>query len=131
MTLRHTNPDSIHPTSGYTHIVEATGGRTVYISGQIAFDREGKLVGEGDMRAQAEQVFANLKAALEAAGGEFEHLVKVVSYVADMAQLGAFREVRTKYLSGPNPPASTLLGVTALALPAFLVEVDAIAVIPD
>ena len=131
MAVRYLNPDTIHSTTGYTHVVETSGGRTVYISGQIAFDRDGKLVGEGDMRAQAEQVFANLKAALEAAGGGFQHLVKVVSYVADWSQIAAFREVRTKYMSGPNPPASTLLCVAALALPSFLVEVDAIAVIPD
>src|SRR5207248_8664462 len=73
--IRRTNPPTLSKPTGYTHVVEATAGKTVYISGQIAFDNEGKLVGEGDMKAQAEQVFKNLQAALSAAGATFKDVV--------------------------------------------------------
>src|SRR5205823_8202070 len=75
--VKRTNPPTLSKPTGYTHVVEATGGKTVYISGQIAFDTEGKIVGEGDMKAQVEQVFKNLQAALSAAGATFKDVVKM------------------------------------------------------
>src|SRR5205823_15129425 len=92
--IRRTNPPTLSKPTGYTHVVEATGGKTVYISGQIAFDTEGKIVGEGDMKAQVEQVFKNLQAALSAAGATFNDVVKMNTYVTDMSQVQAIRDIR-------------------------------------
>ena len=126
--IKRTNPPTISKPTGYTHVVEATGGKTVYISGQVALDPSGALVGANDMRAQAEQVFKNLKAALDAAGATFGDVVKMNTYVTDMTQSPAIREVRARYLSDA-PPASTLVQVVHLARPDFMIEIEAIAVV--
>src|SRR3712207_234417 len=108
------NPETIHTPRGYTHIVEATGGRTVYISGQVALDPQGQLVGVGDFRAQAQQVFQNLQSALQAVGGDFGNVVKFTIFVLDMTQLPILREVRDQYVNTQNPPASTAVEVRQL-----------------
>ena len=85
--VKRTNPPTLSAPTGYTHIVEVTGpAKTIYISGQIAFDKDGKVVGAGDMKAQAEQVFKNLEAALTAAGAKFSDVVKMNSYITDMSK---------------------------------------------
>lgn len=127
--VRLFNPDTIHPPAGYTHVAEVSGGKMVFIAGQVAIDKAGNIVGEGDMRTQAKQVFENLKAALESAGGGFDSLVKVTVFVVDMSQLATVREVRNEYLGTTTPPASTAVGVTALARPEFLIEIEAIAAV--
>ena len=129
--LRFYNPGALATPKGYTHAVEARGGRTIYISGQVAMDAEGQLVGRGDFRAQVEQVFANLGAALEAAGAEFSDVVKFSFYVLDVANLPIAREVRDRYVNVDQPPASTAVQVSSLVQPDWLVEVDAIAVAAD
>ncbi|MCC6961449.1 MAG: RidA family protein [Dehalococcoidia bacterium] len=103
----------------------------VFISGQIALDKEGKIVGLGDMRAQAAQVYENLKAALAAAGATFADVVKQNTYVVGLnaESIAAVREVRGRYLPDANPPASTLVGVTALAMDGLLIEIEMVAVI--
>lgn len=126
--VRLINPDTIHAPTGYSHVAEVSGGKIVFIAGQVAVDKAGNTVGIGDMRAQAEQVFQNLKAAVEAVGGTLDSLVKITAFVVDMSQLGAVREARSKYF-GDDPPASTALGVTALARPEFLIEIEGIAVV--
>ena len=115
---------------GYSHVVTATG-RMVFVSGQIALDKEGKLVGPGDLRAQAAQVFENLKAALAAAGATFADIVKQNTYIVNFApeMLPALREARAAYFPAENPPASTLVGVTSLAMEGLLIEVEAIAML--
>src|SRR6185436_4985482 len=105
------------------------GGRTVYVSGQIALDKDGKLVGEGDMKAQAEQVFRNLQAALGAAGAAFKDVVKMNTYTTDISQMQPVREVRARYF-GDTTPASTLVQVVRLARPEFLLEIEVIAALP-
>jgi enamine deaminase RidA (YjgF/YER057c/UK114 family) len=100
----------------------------VYISGQVAFDASGALVGKDDFIAQTRQVMENLKAALAAAGATFENVVKVNTYVTDLSQIQALREIRASYF-GPNPPASTLVQIVALATPDLMIEVEAIAVL--
>src|SRR5262245_30233000 len=102
------NPSALTKPTGYTHIVKPANRRTTYISGQIAFDKEGKVVGTGDFRAQTIQVFENLKAALAAVGGSFANVVKVTTFVTDIKNAPILREVRTSYF-GANPPASTLI----------------------
>ena len=126
--IKRTNPPTLSKPTGYTHVVEATGAKTVYISGQIAFDNEGKVVGEGDMKAQAGQVFKNLQAALSAAGATFKDVVKMNTYTTDVSQVQAVRDVRARYF-GDTVPASTLVQVVHLARPEFMLEIEVIAVV--
>ena len=116
---------------GYSHIVEVKGGaRIVFVAGQLGVDKEGKFVGApGDFKAQTVQTFENLKAALEAVGANFGHLVKINCYLVDIERrMPPFREVRDRYLVAP-PPASTTIGVPALARPGGLFEIETIAAI--
>lgn len=123
------NPKTMPKPAGYSHVVEA--GRMIYLSGQVALDRDGNLIGRGDFRAQATQVFENLKAGLEAAGASFKDVVKINIYVTDISQLQIFREVRDKYVNTKNPPASSMVEVRKLVREEFLVEIDAVAVLPE
>lgn len=131
MTIRYINPPTIAHPSGYTHVVEATGGRTIYISGQVALDASGNLVGEGDMRAQAQQVFENLHTALRAVGGGFGNVVKMTYFLVDMSRLPAVREVRDQFVQPEQLPASTVVEVRRLAREDFLLEIEAIAVLGE
>src|SRR5713226_273076 len=108
---RFIKSDALPPSPGYSQAVEVRPGRIIYIAGQVSMDRSGKLVGEGDMRAQAQQTFENLKAVLEASGAKFENVVKLNYYVLDVSQLPAVREVRDKFVNTANPPASTAVEV--------------------
>ncbi len=100
----------------------------LFISGQVALDAKGQLVGSGDFSAQAEQVFRNLKVALDSEGASFRDVVKITTYVTDMTHRDDLQKVRSKYFSS-EPPASTLVGVTALANPEFMLEIEAIAIL--
>jgi reactive intermediate/imine deaminase len=127
--VKRTNPPALSRPTGYTHIVEVTGPvKTIYISGQIAFDKDGNVVGAGDMKAQAEQVFKNLDAALAAAGATFANVVKMNTYVTDMEKAPAVREVRARYF-GETTPASTLVQVARLARPELMLEIEVIAAV--
>lgn len=128
--LRLFNPPTLHAPRGYAHIAEVTGGRIVYISGQIALNPDGQLVGAGDLRAQAEQVFANLKLALAAVGADFRHVAKLTYFLVDAAQMPVVREVRDRYLDPANPPASSAVEVRRLVREDLLLEIEAVAVIP-
>ena len=108
--------------------VEAPAGRTVYVSGQVAMDAEGAVVGEGDAKAQTEKVLENVATVLEEAGGSFEDIVKVTVFITDMAHYDAILEVRRRHFGEPYP-ASSMVEVSALIDPRLLVEVEAIAVI--
>jgi enamine deaminase RidA (YjgF/YER057c/UK114 family) len=123
------NPQTLHQPTGYSHVVEVVAGRPVYIAGQVALDPDGALVGPGDVRAQARQVFRNLRAALEAVGAGFEQVVKLNYYLVDAAQLPALREVRDEFINTRQPPASTAVEVRRLVREDLLIEVDAVAVI--
>ena len=114
--------------AGYSHVVEARGGRTLYISGQISVDAEGRLVGAGDFRAQVKQVFENLKARLAEGGATFKDVVKLNYYLTEASEIQALREIRNGYLNTEAPPASTLVVVKQLVRPEYLIEVEAIAV---
>jgi reactive intermediate/imine deaminase len=123
--LRHTNPPALSTPTGYTHVVAPQRGRLVFIAGQVSADKSGTVVGKGDFKAQAKQVFDNMKAAVEAAGGTMADVAKINVYVTDLSQISALREVRQQYFTG-NPPASTLVQVVALARPEFMLEIEAI-----
>jgi reactive intermediate/imine deaminase len=128
--VKRTNPGTLSTPTGYTHVVEVSGpAKTIYISGQIALDRDGNVVGMNDMRAQAEQVFKNLEAALAAAGAKFSDVVKMNTYTTDISQIQAIRDVRGRYF-GQVTPASTLVQVVHLARPELMLEIEVIAVVP-
>jgi enamine deaminase RidA (YjgF/YER057c/UK114 family) len=129
VTANFINPETMHPPAGYTHVVEVTAGRPVYIAGQVALDRSGAVVGPGDIRAQARQVFDNLQAGLQAVGAGFEQVVKLTYYLVDATQLPIVREVRDQYINTQQPPASTALEVRRLVRDDLLIEVEAVAVI--
>jgi reactive intermediate/imine deaminase len=128
--IKRTNPSTIATPTGYTHVVEVTGPtKMVYIAGQVALDKDGKMVGAGDMKAQAEQVFKNLEAALAAAGAKFTDVVKMNTFITDMDKAPAVREVRARYF-GETTPASTLVQVVKLARPELMLEIEVIAAVP-
>lgn len=125
------NPPTIAAPTGYTHVVETSGGRTVYISGQVSYSAAGEVVGAGDTRLQAEQVFANIGAALEAVGGSFSDVVKLGIFLLDMSDFTAVREVRDTYVNTAQPPASTTVQVSAFVFDWTRLEIDVVAVIGD
>lgn len=128
--IQFLNPPELSTPAGYTHIVQVRGGRTIYIAGQVAFDKSGNVVGKGDFAAQTTQVFENLKSALSAAGATFDNLVKVTTFVKDMSQMQTLRSIRAKYY-GKNAPASTLVQIMKLANDDLMIEIEAIAVVGD
>jgi len=132
-SFRIFNPETMaKPTSGYSQVAEVRGGTLVYIAGQVAIDRAGNLVGKDDFRVQVQQVFENLKAAVEASGGDFHDVIKLNYYCAeavDASQVPAMREIRGKYVNTANPTVSTFVVVKRLVRPEWLIEVDAVAVV--
>ena len=128
VTANFINPETMHRPIGYTHVVEVTAGRPVYIAGQVALDPSGAIVGPGDIRIQAWQVFDNLRAALQAVGAGFEQVVKLTYYLVDATQLPVVREVRDQYINTQQPPASTAVEVRRLVRDDLLIEVEAVAV---
>jgi len=124
-------PGTMPRSTGYSQVAKVTGGTIVFISGQVALDRAGNLVGRDDFRAQVQQVFENLRNAVEAAGGTFNDVVKLNSYLLDASpsRLAEFREVRDQYVNVGNPPASTAVQIARLFRPEFLVEIEAVAVV--
>ena len=123
------NPDAMHRPTGYTHVVEVTAGRPVYIAGQVALDPSDGIVGPGDIRTQARQVFDNLQAGLQAVGAGFEQVVKLTYYLVNATQLPIVREIRDQYINTQQPPASTAVEVRRLVRDDLLIEVEAIAAI--
>ncbi|MFE9424965.1 RidA family protein [Kitasatospora sp. NPDC006697] len=122
-------PEGLTPGNGYSHVAWGTG-RTIAVSGQVALDEHGALVGPEDPEAQARQVFENLRRALAAAGAGFADVIKLTFYVTDRDQLPAVRAARDAVIDTERPPASSAVVVAGLIRPEFLVEVDALAVIP-
>ena len=127
------NPEGIVATVGYSNVAEITRGKLIYISGQVARDVSGELIGEEDFRAQVEQVFQNVNTAVEAAGGTFYNIVKLNYYCVDSVEPWHYpfvKEVRDRYVDIDNPPVSTFVVVRRLIRPEWLIEVEAIAVVP-
>jgi enamine deaminase RidA (YjgF/YER057c/UK114 family) len=129
MKTEFLNPEGIAKPTGYTHVVTTDAKRTVYISGQIGIDPDGN-VKEG-LNAQTIQVFENLKTALAAVGATFDNVVKMTTLIVNykLEDRAILREVRSRYLNPAQPPASTLIGVQALAMPDLLIEIEAVAVL--
>ncbi len=131
MTLEHLTPRGLFKPAVFTQVVVATGKRLVFISGQVSMDADGNTVAEGDLAGQARQVYANLKAALDGAGARPSDVAKLTTYVVGYCPelLPVMGAARTAVLGNADLPASTLVGVQALAQPGYLIEVEAIAVI--
>lgn len=127
---RFFNPEGMSKPAQYSHVVEVTGPtRTIYISGQTGTDASGKV--SPDFRVQATQVYENIRMALASVGAGFEHVVKTNNYLTNIpAQIPILREIRDKYLNKGGLPASTTVQVSGLANPAYMIEVEVIAVLP-
>lgn len=130
--IEYPTPQGLAINPAYSHVAVAAGGRTIYISGQVAIDESGAVVGKGDLAAQTEQVMKNLERCLAAAGATFEHVAKITTFVVDYKPelRSIIGKVRSPFFGDRPPPASTLVGVSALAVPEWLIEIEAIAVVP-
>ena len=132
MKKQYLNPKEMSTPRFYTHAVTAEGtGKLVHVSGQVSWDAAGNVVGKGDMRAQSEQVFGNVTAALKAAGAGWDDVIKMNGYMVGMntERVTAYREVRQRFLKEGALPASTLVGVAALVHPDLLLEVEVVAAV--
>lgn len=123
------NPPTLHTPSGYSHLVETSGRRLIFLSGQVALSPDGQIVGPNDTKLQAEQVFANLAAGLAAVGATFENVVKMTYFMIDMGDFPAVREVRDSHVNTARPPASSAVQVSGLVFDWIRLEIEAIAVI--
>jgi enamine deaminase RidA (YjgF/YER057c/UK114 family) len=129
MPAEFINPPALGKTHGWTHVVCTHGGKTIHISGQTGIDGAGNVVGKGDLKRQTEQTFENLRLALAAAGATWNDVIVTRLYVVDLqpAHVPIIREVRSRYVSAEHPPASTLVGVSALVGADWLIEIEATA----
>jgi reactive intermediate/imine deaminase len=128
-TRRFLSPPTLPAPIGYSHVVEVSGGRLVYVSGQVPLDRDGELVGGGDFAAQTRQVFDNLTAALAAANASWADVVKLNYFLTDVSRIGLVRAIRDEYVNTEQPPASTLVEVSGLFRDDILIEIDAVAIV--
>ncbi|MBR1215236.1 RidA family protein [Bradyrhizobium sp. JYMT SZCCT0180] len=129
-SIRRINPPELGTPPGYSQIVDVSPGRLIFIAGQTALDRDGNVVGKNDFAAQADQVFENLIIALRASGCTAANLVKLTVFLTDMNNLGRYREARNRFFASVAPPAApavTLVEVSKLYGPDFLIEIEAIA----
>ena len=131
--VQYINPDPLNKDPAFTNVIVVTGSvKTVYVGGQDAVDASGAIIGKGDLKAQTEQVLKNIQVALAAGGAQLEHIIKWNLYVVQGQPLRAGFEVFQRVWGNrPNPPAISMLFVSGLAHPDFLVEMDAIAVVPQ
>lgn len=132
-TVQYLNPEGLHQNPAFSQVVSVSGAvKTIYVGGQNALDANGEVVGKGDLTAQTKQIFRNLEIALRGAGAGLEHVVKWTIYVVQgqdvRSGFGVFGRV---WGERPNPPAITVLVVAGLANPAFLAELEAVAIIPE
>jgi enamine deaminase RidA (YjgF/YER057c/UK114 family) len=126
-----TNPAGLSTPRGFSHVAEIPpGSRLLFISGQVAADSAGRPVAPGDARGQARQIFENLRLALASRGASFAHVAKLTVFLRDMKDLAAFRDVRDQYVNAQMPPASSLVQVSALVSPSYLLEIEAVAIVP-
>jgi enamine deaminase RidA (YjgF/YER057c/UK114 family) len=131
-SLGFLSPKTLMPPVGYSHIAKTSGLPLAFIAGQVSCDANGALIGEGKFREQVEQTFANLKIAVEAAGGTMSSVLKLNYYCVDTvdpAEQVAIRDVRDRYVDVDSPPASTFVVVRRLARPGWLIEIEAVAAV--
>ncbi|MED1559250.1 RidA family protein [Bacillus paramycoides] len=129
MQKKFINPENMPATFGYSHIVEVNNAkRTIYISGQVAINTDGHIVGIGDLATQTRQVFKNIKIALKTSELNFNDVVKLTFFLTDISQMAIVRDIRDQYINTNNPPASSALEVNKLIHDELLIEIEAIAV---
>ena len=128
MAIERINPEALHQPGGYHHVVR--DGNTAYVAGQVARDKNGNTVGTGDAAAQAEQIFHNIKDALESVGSDMEHIKKLNVFMTHREDIPAYRAARSKFIADDSLPASTLVLCVGLADPDYRLEVEVIASIP-
>lgn len=125
MPQQRINPSGINKPGGYHHVVK--DGNTIYVAGQVSRDKDGNTVGVGDGAAQAEQIFSNIKVALESVGSDMSHINKLNVFLVHREDMPAYRAARGKYIPDDALPASTLIMCSGLADPDFRMEVEVIA----
>ncbi len=132
-SVKHLNPEGLHKNPAYSQAVATTGDvKTVYVGGQNAVDVSGEVIGKGDIKAQAEQIFKNLETALAGGGAKLDHVIKWnISVLQGQPPQPAFEVFQRVWGNRPNPPLITLLFVSGLAHPDYLMEIDAVAVVPQ
>jgi enamine deaminase RidA (YjgF/YER057c/UK114 family) len=132
-SVEHLNPEGLHKNPAYSQAVVTTGDvKTVYVGGQNAVDASGEVIGKGDIEVQAEQIFKNLETALAGGGAKLEHVIKWNIYVLQgQPPQPAFEVFQRVWGNRPNPPLITLLFVSGLAQPDYLMEIEAVAVVPQ
>ena len=127
------NPDTLFPSvpHGFSQVMATQGGKTIYISGQTAWDAKKRLVGGNSLVEQAKQAFQNMRHAVEAAGGTLADVVALRLYVVNYrpADAGSVGGILREFFPGVNPPTSTWIGVSSLAVEDFLIEIEAVAVV--
>jgi enamine deaminase RidA (YjgF/YER057c/UK114 family) len=129
--LDHPRSEGLLHNASFSQVVAAIGTRTVYTAGQVAIDERGTLVGAGDLALQTAQAMRNVGLALAAAGAGYADIVKITTYVVNYKpeHRAVIGSARAPFFSNGTPPASTLVGVSALALPDWLIEIEAVAVL--
>src|SRR5258708_35565667 len=130
MSKEFISPAALPPPVGYSHIAKVNRGSLIYLAGQVSSDASGKLVGEGNFEVQAEQVFANVRIAVETAGATMADVVKMNIYIVaevDQAEVPKLRAIRDRHVNTAKPPASTLVFVSRLARPGWLIALEAVA----
>jgi enamine deaminase RidA (YjgF/YER057c/UK114 family) len=124
------NPSALHPPPGYSHIAVATGSRLAFIAGQVALEPDFTVVGGDDLKAQTRKAMANLKLALDELGAGWDDVVKATVYTTRPTEYEAIGEAMAEAMGGATPPAQVLLGVTSLALPELLIEIELVVSLP-
>ena len=130
-SVEHPSPKGLLHNPGFSQVVAAIGKRTIYTAGQVSIDERGELVGGDDLAAQTAQAMRNVGLALAAAGAGYADIVKITTYVVKYRpeQRAVIGKARAPFFASGEPPASTLVGVAALALPDWLVEIEAVAIV--
>jgi enamine deaminase RidA (YjgF/YER057c/UK114 family) len=130
-TLEHPRAEGLLHNPGFSQVVAASGRRTIYTAGQVSIDERGALVGAADLAAQTAQAMRNVGQALSAVGASYADIVKITTYVVNYKpeHRSIIGKARAPFFANGTPPASTLVGVAALALPEWIVEIEAIAVV--
>ncbi len=129
--IRHINPDGLARSPAYSQVVTAKPGTVVWVAGQVAANARGEVVGRGDLKAQLNQAWENVRLALVGSGATFQDVVKITTYVVNYkpSMRADLREARLRFMGNAEPPAATLVGVQSLASEEWLVEIEATAVI--
>jgi 2-iminobutanoate/2-iminopropanoate deaminase len=130
--IQFTNPSSVATPKGFSHaaIIDLGNCKMIIMSGQVAFDKQGNLIGKDNVEKQTEQVFLNIKSIVEELGGSMNNIVKLGYFLTDVTQIQTIRNVRDKFINIKNPPASTLVEVSKLFRDDVLIEIEATAIIP-